>query len=493
MLRVLVLGPLAQLGAGRRVVQLPFGPLQQLVVVAGARRQRLADAVDEPPLTLGHVGLGVVELGPGELGAGQRDVDGAAVGGHRHRVGAERGEVDLGVDLAGRHQQRALAGDERRHQVDVLLAVDEHLEVPGRRRVGGEVLHRLEDRRRGTLGGVGPARLERREGEPAGEDEHHCSDQRAGDEPEPTCVRHGHPRYRPRPTRPGRRAAGLTSGQRNRGGPMAKIDRRCNHGPRAQEAGGRLPVRHRRVPGGADRHRGAAGGHDVHRHAQRAVGVLRGAGRVLPDRTAPGLPRRLRSRRDPCLRRPGQRQGELLADDPHRRRLRPEPRRHGGLPGGAPGRAGRALLQAQPPGRGSPPHPVPGRAGGAHLAVRPAGPRLPRHARRRDPRPTSTRTRSSTSGRSCPSRPACRPIPRRCRPPSRRCASRRTPSSSWARAWPGPGPRTSCASSSTGPACRSWPRPWARASCPTSTRCPSAAPAPTPCRTPTRSCCSALA
>ena len=48
-------------------------------------------------------------------------------------------------------------------------------------------------------------------------------------------------------------------------------------------------------------------------YAAQAVGYLTGRPRRLP--------RRLRPRRDPRPRRPRQRAAELLADDPHRRRL----------------------------------------------------------------------------------------------------------------------------------------------------------------------------
>ena len=105
------------------------------------------------------------------------------------------------------------------------------------------------------------------------------------------------------------------------------------------------------VPGRADRLRRSARGHPVLRHAARAVGLLRGAGRRLPHRTAGRLPRRLRARHDQRHLRPRQRVVEPLADDPARRRVRHLAARHGRVPGGAAGRGRAPLVQVRGRGR----------------------------------------------------------------------------------------------------------------------------------------------
>ena len=121
--------------------------------------------------------------------------------------------------------------------------------------------------------------------------------------------------------------------------------RRHLDGKEPQAAGYRPFVRGRRVSGRPDRRGRAKGRRCLYRHAQRAGRVLRGAGLRLSE----GPPRRLHRRDRPrCRARsrgPRQCAAELLADDPDRRRLGDLSRRHGRLPGRAPGIDRLALLQ----------------------------------------------------------------------------------------------------------------------------------------------------
>ena len=138
-------------------------------------------------------------------------------------------------------------------------------------------------------------------------------------------------------------------------------------------------------PGRPDRHGRAEGRHQLHRHAQRAVGVLRGAGLRLPDRPPRRLPHRDRPRRGPRPRRSRQRPAELLADDPDRRRLGDLSRRHGRLPGRAPGADRHAVLQVRARHRERAAHPLLRRDGDPARDLRPSRRLLSRHARRHHP------------------------------------------------------------------------------------------------------------
>ena len=136
-----------------------------------------------------------------------------------------------------------------------------------------------------------------------------------------------------------------------------------------------------------------ARGHPVLRHAQRAGGVLRRAGRRLPDRPAGRPPRRLRARHDPRHRRPRQRLVELLADDPHRRRVGRLAERHGRVPGGAAGRGRAAVHQVRARGRNRVERiPYYVEQAVRTVALRPPRRRLPRPARRHHRRRRSTTT-----------------------------------------------------------------------------------------------------
>ena len=163
---------------------------------------------------------------------------------------------------------------------------------------------------------------------------------------------------------------------------MSEVDGATLVARSLKRQGVELHVRHRRVPGAADRRGRAEGRHHLRRHAQRAVGLLCRAGRRLPDRPPRRLPRRVGPGRRPRPRRPRQRAGELLADDPDRRRVGVLAQRHGRVPGRAPGADRDAVLQVRARGRARPSHPVLRRDGGAELDLRPARRHLSRHAGR---------------------------------------------------------------------------------------------------------------
>ncbi len=96
-----------------------------------------------------------------------------------------------------------------------------------------------------------------------------------------------------------------------------------------------------------DRRSRAEGRRRLHRHAQRAERRLRGGGLRLSDRPSRRLRHRDRPRRGARPRGSRQRPAELLADDPDRRRLGDLSRRHGRVPGGAPGADRLAVLQVR--------------------------------------------------------------------------------------------------------------------------------------------------
>ena len=100
-------------------------------------------------------------------------------------------------------------------------------------------------------------------------------------------------------------------------------------------------------PVGPDRHSRAEGRHQLHRHAQRAGRLLRGQGLRLSDRPARRVHHGDRPGRRPRPRRSRRRAAELLADDPDRWRLGDLSRRHGRLPGRAPGADRLAVLQVR--------------------------------------------------------------------------------------------------------------------------------------------------
>ena len=96
-----------------------------------------------------------------------------------------------------------------------------------------------------------------------------------------------------------------------------------------------------------DRRGRAEGRHRLPRHAQRADRRLRGGGLRLSHRPSRRLRHRHRPRRG--ARPLGSRQcpAELLAHDPDRRRLGDLSRRHGRVPGRAPGADRLAVLQVR--------------------------------------------------------------------------------------------------------------------------------------------------
>ena len=114
--------------------------------------------------------------------------------------------------------------------------------------------------------------------------------------------------------------------------------------------------------------------------AAYAAGGLR-----LSHRPSRRLRRRHRPRRRARPLRPRQRAAELLADDPDRRRLGDLSRRHGRVPGRAPGADRLAVLQVRARHRERGPHPVLCRDGDAQRDLRPSRRHLSRHARRHHP------------------------------------------------------------------------------------------------------------
>ena len=173
--------------------------------------------------------------------------------------------------------------------------------------------------------------------------------------------------------------------------------RRHLDGKEPQTAGHRPFVRGRRVSRRADRRGRAKGRRRLYRHAQRAGRLLRRASLRLSE----GPPRRLHRRDRPRCRarprRPRQCAAELLADDPDRRRLGDLSRRHGRLPGRAPGVDRLALLQIRACDRYRRAHPLVCRDGDAERDLWPSRRHLPRLSRRHDHRQGATRTKSSRS------------------------------------------------------------------------------------------------
>ena len=189
------------------------------------------------------------------------------------------------------------------------------------------------------------------------------------------------------------------------GGKYERSRRRNTDGEEPQAAGHRSPVRGCRLPDRPDRHSGAEGRRRLYRHAQRAGRLLRGQGLRLSDGPARRVRHGDRPRRRARSRRSRRRTAELLADDPDRRRLGDLSRRHGRLPGGAPGADRLAVLQVRARHRERGAHSLLRRDGHPSCDLRPSRRLLPRHARRHHPgqvRPRQGRRRSGA----CPSRRA---------------------------------------------------------------------------------------
>ena len=158
-------------------------------------------------------------------------------------------------------------------------------------------------------------------------------------------------------------------------------------------------------PDRPDRHSGAERRRRLYRHAQRAGRLLRGQGLRLSDGPARRVRHGDRPRRRARSRRSRRRAAELLADDPDRWRLGDLSRRHGRLPGGAPGAYRHAVLQVRARHRERRAHSLLRRDGHPSCDLRPSRRLLPRHARRHHP--GQVRPRQDHAGRSaCPSRRA---------------------------------------------------------------------------------------
>ena len=183
-----------------------------------------------------------------------------------------------------------------------------------------------------------------------------------------------------------------------------------------QTAGHRSPVRGRRISDHRDRRGRAEGRRRLSRHAQRAECRLRGGGLRLSHRPSRRLRHRYRPRRG--ARPLGSRQcpAELLAHDPDRRRLGDPSRRHGCVPGRAPGADRLAVLQVRARHRERAAHSLLCRDGDPERDLRSPRRHLSRHARRHHP--GQVRARQDRRGRrACPNR--------RARWPRRRTSRRR--------------------------------------------------------------------
>ena len=180
------------------------------------------------------------------------------------------------------------------------------------------------------------------------------------------------------------------------------------------------------------------------------------------DRPSRRLRRRDRPRRGARSRRSRQCPAELLADDPDRRRLGDLSRRHGRLPGRAPGADRLAVLQVRARHRERGPHPLLCRDGDPARDLRSPRRHLSRHARRHHPghlrarqgRPGRARARAAAHGGAGGERRGGAQ-PARKGPAAARHRS--------ARAWRGRAARTKSAPSSSARRCRSCARRWARA------------------------------
>src|SRR5499433_1460793 len=188
-----------------------------------------------------------------------------------------------------------------------------------------------------------------------------------------------------------------------RGGKHERSRRRDPNSQEPQTAGHRSPVRGRRVSDHPDRRSRAEGRRCLYRHAQRAGRLLRGAGLRLSDRPPRRLHRCDRPRRGARSRRPRQCPAKLLANDPVWRCLGDLSRRHGRIPGRAPGADCLAVLQIRARHRERPAHPLLCRDGNAKRDLWPPRRYLSRCARRHHHR--QMRRRQSRPGRAC-ARPA---------------------------------------------------------------------------------------